>query len=155
MTLFFETLAWPIIQTIWLAALSFSAVWLYIHYRRLVQGVKKRNLLEVLEKIQKETSITAAQLREVEARLKLAEEDLTHHLQKVGMVRFNPFAETGGNQSFCLALLDMNDSGLVISSLHSRESTRIYAKPITQGKETDFALSDEELQAVKKAKKIK
>ncbi len=155
MSSFFSTLVWPVIQIVWLTALSFVATWLYIHYRRLVQGVKKKDLLAVLEKIQKETGLAAVQLKEVEARLHKTEEDVTHHLQKVGVVRFNPFAETGGNQSFCLALLDMNDSGLVISSLHSRESTRIYAKPVCRGKETDFSLSEEERQAVVKAKKIK
>lgn len=80
--------------------------------------------------------------------------DSQYHLQKVGLVRFNPFAETGGDQSFCLALLDGEDSGLVISSLHSRETTRIYAKPVRKGKPVGYDFSAEEKQAVLKAKKI-
>jgi hypothetical protein len=76
-------------------------------------------------------------------------------MRRRGLVRFNPFAGTGGNQSFCLALLDGEDNGLVISSLHSREVTRIYAKPIKKGKSAGYQLSTEEIQAIKNAKKIR
>ncbi len=77
-----------------------------------------------------------------------------YNIQKVGLVRFNPFAETGGDQSFCLSLLDGEDSGLVISSLHSRETTRIYAKPVSKGRAAGYDLSAEEKQAVLKAKRV-
>ena len=52
--------------------------------------------------------------------------------QRVGLVRFNPFEDTGGNQSFALALLDAEGNGWVLSSLHARTGTRVYAKPITR-----------------------
>ena len=51
-------------------------------------------------------------------------------IHKVGVVRFNPFKDIGGDQSFALALLDGKNSGVVISSLHTREGTRIYSKPV-------------------------
>ncbi len=60
--------------------------------------------------------------------------------QRVGLVRFNPFEDTGGNQSFALALLDREGNGLVLSSLHSRNGTRVYAKPIRGGR-SEAALS--------------
>jgi len=69
-------------------------------------------------------------------------------IQKVGVVRFNPFKETGCNQSFSIALLDSKDNGLVISSLFTRQGTRIYAKPVKNGKST-YQLSKEELEAIK------
>ena len=53
--------------------------------------------------------------------------------QRVGLVRYNPFEETGGNQSFALALLDADGDGWVLSSLHARSGTRVYAKAITRG----------------------
>jgi len=72
-------------------------------------------------------------------------------------VRFNPFSQTGGNQSFSLALLDGNNNGLVISSLHSREGTRIYAKMVKEGegkgKGKKSSFSNEEKEAILKAKK--
>ena len=77
---------------------------------------------------------------------KLADISIT----KVGVVRFNPFKDTGGDQSFAIALLDKNNNGLVISSLYSREGTRVYTKPIEKGVAT-YHLSEEEKQAITKA----
>jgi hypothetical protein len=65
-------------------------------------------------------------------------------------VRFNPFEDTGGNQSFALAMLDARGDGLIINSLHSRGSTRIYAKSVTRGA-ADAALSGEETEALRMA----
>lgn len=72
-------------------------------------------------------------------------------LHKVGIVRFNPFKDIGGDQSFALALLDGKNSGLVVSSLHTREGTRIYSKPITRGDSRKYPLTDEEKEAIKSA----
>jgi hypothetical protein len=54
-------------------------------------------------------------------------------VQRIGVVRFNPFEDTGSNQSFALALLDARGNGVVISSLHSRQATRVYLKQISGG----------------------
>jgi hypothetical protein len=70
--------------------------------------------------------------------------------QRVGLVRYNPFEETGGNQSFALALLDAAGNGWVLSSLHARSGTRVYAKGITAGR-GDAALSEEETAAIRQA----
>lgn len=123
-------------------------------YRRLTQGITKKELRGLLEhaasllaKQQKATDELAYLLQG----LAKAEES---HLQKVGFIRFNPFTDTGGNQSFCLALLDRHDSGIVISSLHSRDQTRLYAKQITNGKSEHQELSREEKEAIHKAQKL-
>jgi hypothetical protein len=71
-------------------------------------------------------------------------------LQRTGLVRFNPFEDTGGNQSFALAILDAQGSGIVVSSLHSRTGTRIYAKAVAGGR-AEAALSDEEGEALRLA----
>lgn len=73
------------------------------------------------------------------------------HVQRMGFVRFNPFADTGGDQSFTLAILDGHNSGFVISSLHSRDHTRIFAKPVVSGKGDGFELSSEEQLAIRRA----
>lgn len=73
-------------------------------------------------------------------------------VHKVGLVRFNPFKDVGGNQSFALALLDRDKTGVVISSLYTREGTRIYAKPVAQGHSLEgFSFTDEENDAISKA----
>lgn len=91
--------------------------------------------------------------REVErlnARTGALEKVSPRTFQRVGLVRFNPFEDTGGNQSFALALLDAEGNGLVLSSLHARSGTRVYAKAIREGR-SDAALSEEETAAIKQA----
>jgi hypothetical protein len=72
-------------------------------------------------------------------------------IHKFGVLRFNPFKEVGSNQSFSLALLDGKNNGAVLSSLHTREGTRVYAKPIKNGEADGFPLTDEERQVIKDA----
>ena len=69
-------------------------------------------------------------------------------LQHVGIVRFNPFEDTGSDQSFAIALLDDRRDGIVLSSLHGRGQTRVFAKPV-EGGESTHQLSDEEAQAIR------
>ncbi|HAS00051.1 MAG TPA: hypothetical protein DEA89_02695 [Candidatus Moranbacteria bacterium] len=76
-------------------------------------------------------------------------------LHKVGIIRFNPFKDIGGDQSFAIALLDGKDCGITISSLHTREGTRIYSKPITKGESEKYTLTEEEKAAIKSAVTIK
>lgn len=76
-------------------------------------------------------------------------------IHKVGVVRFNPFKDIGGDQSFALALLDGRHDGLVVSSLHTREGTRVYAKPIAKGESPQYTLTDEEKEALRLAAIVK
>jgi hypothetical protein len=71
-------------------------------------------------------------------------------LQRVGIVRFNPFSDTGSDQSFAIALLDGRGDGLVLSGLYSRGGVRIYAKPVVGGR-SEYTLSNEEEQAIGRA----
>jgi len=89
-------------------------------------------------------------LDELTARMAVLESAGRHHYARQGLVRFSPFEDTGGNQSFALALLDESDDGLVISSLHSRTGTRIYIKAVSNGK-ADASTSPEEAQAIDQA----
>lgn len=72
--------------------------------------------------------------------------------QKISLVRFNPFGDTGGDQSSTLAVLDAYDSGYVLTSIHGREGTRVYVKPVDLGK-SKYPLSSEEQQALAQAMK--
>jgi Protein of unknown function (DUF4446) len=67
---------------------------------------------------------------------------------KINLTRFNPFGELGGDQSFILCLLDNVNSGVIITSLHNRDSTRVYAKAIKNGESDNLALSKEETKAL-------
>ncbi len=69
---------------------------------------------------------------------------------KVNVLRFNPFEDIGGDQSFVLAILNNNNDGAIITSLHNRDITRIYAKPIKNGEGDNITLSKEEKLAIVK-----
>jgi hypothetical protein len=69
---------------------------------------------------------------------------------KINVARYNPFGDIGGDQSFILTLLDQTNSGVVVSSLHNRDITRVYAKPIKNGEGDNITLSKEEKLAIVK-----
>lgn len=75
-------------------------------------------------------------------------------IHKVGIIRFNPFKDIGGDQSFAIALLDGSETGLVISSLHTREGTRVYAKPVVKGESKRYTLTEEEKRAIHSATSV-
>ena len=141
------------ILAVWVGILTFLYLKAVRHYQKLTAGVTKENLMKVLEEhfMRIEGLETAADMikKDIEG---IKREDLTH-LQRVGLLRFNPFDETGGNQSFALALLNDHGDGFVISSLHSRETTRIYGKPVKNFSEAGFEFSAEEKQAIEEAQK--
>lgn len=70
-------------------------------------------------------------------------------VHKTGIIRFNPFGDIGGDQSFSVALLDGKNSGVVISSLHTKEGTRVYSKPVIKGVADKYPLTEEEKKVVK------
>jgi hypothetical protein len=90
-------------------------------------------------------------VNELTARASALEAASRRHYGRVGVVRFNPFDDTGGNQSFAVVMLDADENGLILSSLHSRNGTRLYAKEMTAGR-CDAALSTEEEQALEQAR---
>lgn len=71
-------------------------------------------------------------------------------IQKVGVVRYNAFENTGSDLSFALALLDNKDNGIVLNGIFSRESSNLYAKPVISGK-SSYSISEEEEKAIEKA----
>ena len=71
-------------------------------------------------------------------------------IQKVAVIRYNPFSDTGGDQSFSIALLDGDGDGLVLSSLFGRAETRVFAKPVQAG-QSKYTLTEEEQEAIQLA----
>jgi Protein of unknown function (DUF4446) len=116
----------------------------------LTRGSDGRNLESVLDAHLDKVFAVARELDELAARLAVLEAAQRRAFQRVGLVRYNPFEETGGNQSFALALLDAKGDGWVLSSLHARSGTRVYAKAIKAGR-ADGALSEEETAALVQA----
>jgi cell division protein FtsL len=145
---------------LFLATIVLLVIWnIFLNYH--LWQVKRK--LKTFFNGKKATDLEGVLFEEIK-RLKKAEKDIeqlfnsskilkkmaSQSIQKIGIVRFNPFKETGGNQSFAIALLDSKDNGLVISSLFTRQGTRIYSKPIEAG-QSKYSLSKEEIEALGKA----
>jgi len=116
----------------------------------LTRGVEGHSLEAVLDAHLDKVFSVASELDELAAKMAVLEAVQRRTFQKVGLVRYNPFDETGGNQSFALALLDAGANGWVLSSLHARTGTRVYAKAIKAGL-AEGGLSEEETAAIQRA----
>ena len=139
-----------VVLAVWVAWLQQSDALLRRRLRRLFGEGEGVGLDELLDR-QFRRLDTVAERVEALNRLHHELEALSQQsIQKVGVIRFNPFADTGGDQSFAVALLDADGNGVVLSSLHGRADTRIFAKPV-QGGRSKHALSDEEQDAIRKA----
>ena len=150
----------PIIAALVVALLVALAlvVWLMVRMRRmerryqaLTTGTSGGSLEAVLEAHVRQVQEAGVRVQELDALVMRAERDGRCHLQHLGFLRYNPFRDTGGDQSFVLALADANGNGVVMSSLHSRDVTRVYAKPLAAW-ETSYQLTEEEQQAIRRAR---
>lgn len=102
---------------------------------------KFKELIELINEFDKRGT-------QVEKHLRQVQKDGLYHIQKVAVLRYNPYNDTGGDQSFTAAMLDGSLNGLILTSLHSRSGTRIYIKSINKGK-SDLDLSKEEGKVLK------
>jgi hypothetical protein len=124
-------------------------------YRALMRGssgtgAQSLSIGELLSGQGERLELTRADVSTLQKKIADMDVLVTQSVQHVGLVRYNPFQETGGDQSFALALLDKRGDGVVVSSLHSRTVTRFYAKPVKGGVAAS-SLSEEEVQAVQQA----
>lgn len=119
------------------------------HYNSLFKGVEPKSLTAAIEGIQKTLAAHERGLAAHSKDLQSLHQSGQLHLQNLRLHRFNPFSDTGGDQSFVLSLLDGNRDGVVITSLHSRENTRFYIKEVEHGEGKDHSLSKEEQKVVK------
>ena len=138
---------------VYLVILTVNFLTLKKHYSRLIEVSKKENLIDVLNTI-------LDKLKDHKNNLDSLKNDLNYlakkghtYIQHVGIVKFNPFSDTGGDQSFVMSLLDGGDNGIVLTSLHNRSTTRWYVKYVKGGKGVDYQLSEEEKRAIKTAGK--
>ena len=139
-------LLFVLVLTLW------ALVWLGLWGRkwRMLFRHGGANMEEVLRAIRAHQNESDAERIALCARIDALENAMPQTIRRTGLVRFNPFSDAGGDQSFSLALLDDRKNGVVISSLYGREINRVYAKPIENGSST-YQLSDEEKEAIARA----
>lgn len=139
-----------------LGILAILLIWiirLEIKLRHVLRGKNAVNLGDSIVGLDKDIKEILGTQKEAEEYLKTVETRLRQSVQGVHTVRFNPFKGTGvgGNQSFATAFINEKGDGVVISSMHSRDRTSIYAKPIVNSK-SEYELTTEEKEAITKAK---
>lgn len=131
---------------------------LLINYGKLNNRYKKfmnklgngKSLEEDLENFMYKVDRVEKQNAEITNYCRNLEEDLSKCIQKIGIVRYSAFKDTGSDLSFAVALLDEKNDGLVFNGIYSREMSNIYAKPVNNGN-SKYTLSKEELEAIEKA----
>ena len=139
---------------IWLGAVTYFLYKMLAHYNSLTKATKRETLTSVLEQLLEHARANHQTITSLQERIDKQEKKSELQIQKIGLVRYNPFADTGGEQSFVVSLLDNHSNGMILTSLQGRSGTRWYAKQVKRGKGLDFQLSKEEEEAVKKAKAL-
>lgn len=142
------------VVALWLLVLSIFFFRFFALFNKLTKSTSSSNLRKVLDKILEKGVANEKEITSLKKQFISLEEGGKLHVQKLGLVRFNPFKELGGDHSFALAILDGEDSGILITGLHSRDRTRIYMKSVKKGK-PERTLSAEEQKALKVASKNK
>lgn len=146
----------------WALAIAIAAVvgvvvlWLRLHrleqrYQELTAGTSGGNLEAILNSHLGNVRAAVDKANQAWETAMRVERYSRGHVQHVGIIRYNPFNHTGGDQSFVLALADAEGNGVIINSLHARDGTRIYAKPLAAW-ESSYSLTEEERQAIAKSR---
>lgn len=130
----------------------FISIFLFFRLRVLLFKYDNKPLLETLNKIVHDLAEKEKHIKNNTRDIEAIINNLKFCFQKMSIIRFNPFNETGGSQSFVIALLNKDNDGVILTALHARERTRIYTKEIINGKST-LELSSEEKNALVKAVK--
>lgn len=135
----------------WIGVLSFVLFQQKSRYNKLTKQGKQLQLQQLLESILDTQEEAEKKIQQIDAVVQTIEKNGLTHMQSVGLYRFNPFADTGGAQSFSVAILDKQKSGLVMTSLYGRNASRWFVKEVINGTGKDVDLSKEEKEAIKKA----
>ncbi len=133
---------------IWLIIISWILFKTRNHYLQLVSSTKKGKLDEILEEIVQNDKTFASEISTIKKTINHLTDQSQFFIQKTGLVRFNPFEKSGGEQSFVVAFLDKKDTGLVMNFIYTREGLHVYTKKVKEGKALEYSLSDEEKKAI-------
>lgn len=137
---------------IWLTVLSYTLYTTRNHYFNLIGRTKKYRIDEVLDKLLENDSKLLTDIERIKKELVKIIESGEFYFQKIGLVRYNPFGRTGNEQSFVIALLNKQNSGLIINFIYTHQGIRVYTKKVNKSKGEEYNLSEEEERAVIKAK---
>jgi len=136
---------------VWLIFLSMTVLKIKSHYKKLIIRTKKESIDEILDVLLDNQKKLAEENIGIKKELKEQILSSRLHIQKIGLVRFNPFERMGGEQSFIIALLDKEENGLTLNFIYTKEGLRVYTKKIKNGKGDEYDLSEEEKKAIEQS----
>jgi len=142
-----------VVLFIWLLMLTIAYTKQQSLFKLMTVGIHKKDLKTLLESINNKLDVQREEIDAIHKEFASHQEKTKKHLQKYSLVRFNPFGDTGGDQSFTMSLLNAEGEGFVVTSLHSRDVTRVYAKEVRQKNGKTSTLSKEETEAISIAMK--
>ncbi len=138
---------------LWLGILSFF-IWRQRNFlNELFPRSGERDIRKKFEEILRIAEGSEESVKKLEGKLADLDNRTLRHIQRVELLRYNPYDDTGGNISFSLALLDGQGNGYILTSLHARAGTRVFAKQVAGGKGQKYELSKEEQETVERALK--
>ncbi len=136
---------------VWMVFLTALILKMKGHYNSLISGTRKHKIDEILDELLATDSKTRHELEIVKKELHEEVKMSNLHIQKVGLVKFNPFERSGGDKSFVITFLNNENSGIVINFIQTRDGLRVYSKKVKNGKSEEFELSEEEKRAIEKS----
>ena len=134
----------------WIVSVHMKYSRLRVSYQSFMRGKDGKSLEEsILDRLEELDELSEATMKN-RAEIRKINEKMLSDFQKVGILKYDAFHEMGGKLSFVLTLLDGNNSGYIINSVHSREGCYNYIKEIVNG-ESYIELSEEEMESLQKA----
>ncbi|MCZ8524085.1 MULTISPECIES: DUF4446 family protein [Paenibacillus] len=116
-------------------------------YTHMMGSMGDLDMEQIVIQLQEHWHGQAARSQVIEQELKSVQHRMTQMKSNVGVYRFNAFAENGSDLSFAIAILDDRQSGVVLSGIHNRDQTYLYAKPLENGV-SKYVLTPEEKEAI-------
>lgn len=117
----------------------------------MINGTKKEKLDEILDQLIDQGKANRNELALIKKEVSNQIKSSKLHLQKTGLVRFNPFDRVGGEQSFVVSFLDAEDNGIIFNFIYTRDGLRVYTKKVKKGKGEGYNLSEEERESIGKS----
>jgi len=140
--------------TLWLIIIQFKLHKFAKQHKEFFSGRSGKDLEEIILNYGKLIKKMDSDIKELYSSENELDDRVDLCIQQVGVVRYNPFGNSGGDMSFSIALLDNKDTGFVLTGLYIENKTNLFAKPVIKGK-SKYHLTDEELEAIRKAKETK
>jgi hypothetical protein len=138
------------ILSVWVLILSIVVVLDRIVFKNLGKDIGKQNLIKYLEGLSQIEKQNSQAINDLKSVVDSVINKNKFHLQKISLLKFNPFEEVGGEHSFSLCMLNDNDTGVILTGLHTRDRTRVYLKEVKRGK-AQLELSREESKVLRDA----